>query len=187
MEIRTFFTLSILMLVMNLGAQSLQDIRHNELKLNALYLAEGTVEMSYERWVGKRLGIGLSSYVAFRDDGMIFFGDSFPWNFSLIPYMRVYFGKTGYKGFFLEGNFMLGSNTRVRDEKGSGNAIAWDLGAGMAYGAKWVFGKHWGIEAYVGIGLTTNLYDTPQLENLWTWISDEFFYPRCGVSIVKRF
>jgi len=176
--------------MLHVKAQSFPELEKNEVKLNALYLAEGTFEVSYERQIGRVLGLGLSSYITFREYGMQLFGDSYPWNFSITPFLRVYFGKSGFKGFFLEGNVMLGSNTQISNDLVNGTNTGWDLGVGFGYGAKWVFDKNWGFEVYAGMGLiTTNLYDTPpEPEGLFDFGFDwPEVYPRCGISVVKRF
>ena len=187
MAIRTFFMFISIFAILTVKAQSLPDLSKNEFKLNGLYLVEGTLELSYERWVGRRLGIGLSSYISLRGDGMKLFGESLPWNFSITPFLRIYIGGSGYKGFFIEGNLMLGSNTEVLEDIGDGNNTAWDLGGGMAYGAKWVFGRNWGVEAYAGLGVTTNLYEDPKPQYFFDWTTGELVYPRCGISVIKRF
>lgn len=160
----------------------------NELKLNALYLVEGTFEITYERLVSERAGVGISTYVVLREGGMKFFGDDLPWNFSLTPFARIYFGNPRAKGFFIEGNLMLGADSQALPDTGYREETAWGVGAGMAYGAKWHLPRSWVIEAYVGIGFT-NLWDTPDegggLFGDWDW--DWFFYPRFGATIGKRF
>ena len=170
-------------------AQEAKDpgMTRNELKLNAFYLAEGTVELSYERLVAERAGVGISTYVVLREGGMKFIGDELPWNFSITPFARLYLGKPRAKGFFFEGNLMLGADHQALPDTGYREETTWGIGAGLAYGAKWLLRHSWVVEAYVGLGLT-NLWDTPDEGGLfgdWEW--DWFFYPRFGFTIGKRF
>lgn len=158
----------------------------NELRANLLYLIEGTAEITYERLAEERLGLGASTYVVLRKGGMKFFGDSYPWNFSIHPFARFYFGKPRGKGFFLEGNLMLGADTQALPDTGYRGNTEWGFGLGMAYGGKWVLGNNWVAEVYVGFGYT-DLWDTPDEGYLFDDLFDNWVYPRFGINIGKRF
>lgn len=165
---------------------SATEENNNELKLNLLYLVEGTAEVTYERLVGERLGFGLSSYAVLKEGGMKFFGERYPWNFSMHPFARLYFGKSAGRGFFLEANLMVGADTQALAETGYREDTEWGFGFGMAYGGKWVFGRNWLAEVCIGVGYT-DLWDTPDEGTLFDDLFDFWVYPRFGLTIGKRF
>ena len=51
---------------------------------------------------------------------------------------------------FLGTNFGILKNNRVQ---------GWAVGAGIAYGYAWVLGKHWNLEAEIGVGYVYTRYD----------------------------
>ncbi len=51
---------------------------------------------------------------------------------------------------------MLGSNlTKIADARYQG----WFLGAGVAYGYAWMLGRHWNLEAEIGVGYAYTRFD----------------------------
>lgn len=51
---------------------------------------------------------------------------------------------------------MLGTDARkLKDTRYQG----WFTGAGIAYGYAWVLGRHWNLEAEIGIGYSYTRYD----------------------------
>ena len=48
----------------------------------------------------------------------------------------------------------------------------WGVGAGIAYGYAWVLGKHWNLEAEIGIGYIYTRYDTYQCNECGRRISE---------------
>ena len=186
MKVTVLFSMLLLMPAMKAQVDADPIHKNNELKFNLLSLIEGTAEVTYERFQGERIGLGLSSYVVFRSGGMIFFGERYPWNFSILPFARVYFGKPRAKGFFLEGNLMIGADLQALPDTGYREQTDWGFGFGMAYGGKWALGNNWMAEVYVGAGYT-NLWDTPEDGGLFGNLFDFWFYPRWGITLAKRF
>lgn len=73
-----------------------------------------------------------------------------------------FFGLHGIGGQFNFGNLnfggynFLGTNLKqLEDHRLQG----WMAGAGLAYGYSWILGKHWNIEAELGIGWIFSKYD----------------------------
>ena len=186
MKASFFFLLVLLMPGLRAQVNSTAVSGKNEFKLNLLYLIEGTAEVTYEHLAGERLGLGVSSYAVLRKGGMKFFGDTHPWNFSIHPFGRLYFGKPRGKGFFLEANLMIGADTQALADTGYRENTEWGFGFGMAYGGKWVLGNNWIAEVYVGVGYT-NLWDIPDEASLFGDLFDLWVYPRFGVTLGKRF
>ena len=72
------------------------------------------------------------------------------------------FGNINFGGY----NF-LGTNLKaLKDHRFQG----WMAGAGLAYGYSWILGKHWNLEAEIGIGWVYTRYD-------------EFLCGNCGKKI----
>ena len=46
----------------------------------------------------------------------------------------------------------------------------WFAGAGIAYGYAWMLGKHWNLEAEIGVGYAYTRYD-------------KYMCPRCGSKV----
>ena len=46
----------------------------------------------------------------------------------------------------------------------------WFVGAGVGYGYAWMLGKHWNLEAEIGVGVAYTAYE-------------KFFCPKCGEKI----
>lgn len=64
-------------------------------------------------------------------------------------------GQYNIGGFDGKINF-LGTDTRkLKDTRYQG----WFIGAGVSYGYAWILGKHWNLEAEIGIGYSYTRYD----------------------------
>ncbi|HBK28884.1 MAG TPA: DUF3575 domain-containing protein [Parabacteroides sp.] len=125
------------------------------LKTNALYWPTATPNVGMEvRWASKwtmEAEIGLNPFASKKDDGS--FARSTK-HFRLHPEIRYWFTESFYKHFIgLHVPFLIYNVSDVRwlgteDERHQG----WGTGAGLSYGYSWVLGKHWNLEASIGVG-----------------------------------
>ncbi len=135
----------------------------NEIKLHALYLVAGAIEIEYEHLRNTKTAFGIALTVPYRnldEEGI---------DYLVTPYYRRYFGKKNdASGFFIEAFGMYVS--------GNGN---YDIVLGPSIGGKFVFRKNYLAELNFGLGaiLTTNN------------VSDFYLpiFPRLGIKIGKRF
>jgi len=171
-------------LTCSIYAQSTDSVKHsavqqsigtkkNELKINLLYGVLGIAEITYERIIAEDQAIGASLLVGFDED--------INYNFSFLPYYRMYFGKKPAAGFFIEGNAGL-LNYQDNSYHYNGDAGYFDVahenkmsfGAGVAVGGKFLNKNGLFGEVYTGIGrLFASRY--------------EDVYPRAGITLGKRF
>lgn len=76
-------------------------------------------------------------------------------------FMGHFIGVHALGGEFNVGNIDLGFDllgTNFRNFR-SNRYVGWGAGAGIAYGYDWVLGRHWNIEAEVGLGWIYTRYD----------------------------
>lgn len=146
-----------------------QDIA---LKTNALYWATTTPNLGIEmaltpKWTLDLLG-GYNPWT---------FSDNKKWKHWLVqPEVRYWLcEKMGghFLGFHLHGgqynignvdtDFRLfGTDfSKLKDYRFEG----WFVGAGVAYGYAWMLGKHWNLEAEIGLGYSYTRYDQYQCVN----------------------
>lgn len=136
------------------------------IKTNLLYDATLTVNVGAEMAVAPRWSVDLSgNYNGWN------LSDSKRWKHWLVqPEARYWFCEP-FGGHFvglhlLGGQYnighvdlpfsFLGTHFRkLKDERYQG----WFGGVGIAYGYSWILGKHWNIEAEIGIGWTHTRYD----------------------------
>ncbi len=158
------------------------DIKKNEVKINLAYIIWGYAEISYERLFPKpNISVGTSIGKSFLANTDL--------DYSVLPYLRMYFGKKEGAGFFLEANAVyftedafrleLDPSTNVTFAFKEGNEKA--FGVGLAVGAKFFRKKGWHGEIVAGVGRILNDY-----KDLYNTEFDAE-YPRLGVSIGKRF
>ncbi len=78
-------------------------------------------------------------------------------------------GKYNFGGFNGKYNF-LGTNARkMKDYYYEG----WFIGAGVAYGYAWMLGKHWNLEAEIGVGYSYTKYDAYECEDCHKRVKDD--------------
>lgn len=143
------------------------------LKTNALYWATATPNLGLEFRLARHWSLdveaGLNPFTGKKDDGS--FGKSIK-HFRVHPELRYWFCET-FHGHFL-GLHVPYLIYNVSDIKWLGTENerhqGWGTGAGISYGYSWVLGKHWNIEATLGVGY---LY----LE------SDKYPCANCGTKI----
>ncbi len=136
------------------------------IKTNLLYDATATVNLGAELRVAPRWSIDLSGNLNAWDI------NNHKWKHWLVqPEARYWFcdATAGHflaahllGGMYNVGNVNLGnlkflgtdfSHTKDRRYQG------WGVGAGVGYGYSWILGKHWNIEAELGIGWIYTRFD----------------------------
>lgn len=159
-----------------MGWKISKDIPKNELKLNLGTSIFGLFpEISYERILNSDISAGVSTGVGLDSD-------SYPYNFSIMPYFRWFFGGSSENlqkygaGFFIEVNGAIVSNPdnsyydhstetmRTKNELGAG--------LGLAIGWKYLSSNNWVGEVYFGSGRE---------------FTHDSAYGRVGITIGKRF
>lgn len=135
-------------------------------KTNLLYDATATINLGVEAAFHPKWSFDLSgNYNPFT------FSDGKKWKHWLVqPEVRYWFCEAlgghfvgahllggQYNFGHLDADFtLLGSDFgRLRDQRFQG----WFAGAGIAYGYSWLLGKHWNLEAEIGIGYAYTRYD----------------------------
>ncbi len=125
------------------------------IKTNALYWATATPNLGVEvrlapKWT-LEAEVGLNPFTNKHDDGS--FGKSIK-HFRLHPEVRYWFCESFYGHFLgLHVPYLIYNVSDIKllgteDERHQG----WGTGVGLSYGYSWVVGKHWNIEATVGVG-----------------------------------
>lgn len=167
--------------------KEVKDFTKNEIKLNALYLILGALDVTYERAINDESSIGSSiTFLLDKKEGDINTA------FALSPYYRFYFGKKPVAGFFMEGFSLyqkvnrqstyyiydptLGYSTRTNyDEKVSAFAL------GIGLGGKWYTKRNVMFEINAGIGRNLSISsNVPQTD--YSKITGKF-----GVTVGYRF
>ena len=124
-------------------------------KTNLLYDATATINLGLEialapKWT-LEAEVGLNPFTGKNDDGS--YGKSLK-HFRLHPEVRYWFCEAFYKHFLgLHIPYLIYNISDVKllgteNERHQG----WGTGVGISYGYQWVLGKHWNIEASVGVG-----------------------------------
>lgn len=149
----------------------------NEIKLNLLGVVIGLPELSYERLLNDRTGVGISAAAGIQNDN----GSNHEYKFIITPHYHYYFGKKQANGFFLEANTVIFSDDAAQADDGGvrKDKIYYGLGAGLGY--KQLFGKGFLAELLIGVG--SKLNNKPVKDKG----TDLGLYKRLGLSIGKRF
>ena len=146
---------------------------NNELKFNiGLFLANSTVEGSYEYFLNEDTSIGGTLY--FDSDAMDYNG-----NFGIGPNLRAYFGYMPRSGFFAEafGLYYTGEDKIPDNNLGVRNNDYSTTALGLGLGNKWVTqSEKFSVELSAGIGRNINPED----------FQDTFMF-RAGLAIGFRF
>ncbi len=153
------------------------SFRASEIKINAAYTLAGMPEITYEKILSDETGAGISLAIGTGGD----YGLGY--NFMLIPYYRVYFGrKENASGFFAEANGGVfnykENNYNYNPYPSNTDKNTMGYGIGFAVGKKYLSrsGK-WTGDIYYGIGRNLAV----SLE------SNNPLYFRMGLSIGRRF
>lgn len=132
-------------------ATKLENENFNELKLNALFLILGALEVTYERTLNEESGIGVTLFLPFDND----VSDDVKYYIS--PYYRFYFGEKYAGGFFLEGFGMLNSTNRDINLFGGADDFRTDFALGIGLGGKWLTKS--GFIGEINFGIGRNLFN----------------------------
>ena len=164
------------------------------LKTNALYWATATPNLGVEfrlapRW-SLEAEVGLNPFTGKEDDGS--YGKSIK-HFRVHQELRYWLCETFYGHFlgvhvpYLIYNVSDISWLGTADERHQG----WGAGVGVSYGYNWVVGKHWNIEATIGVGYLYLESDKYPCENCGTRIENtrkHYFGPtQAAVSAIYLF
>lgn len=166
-----------LLLVFTAISANAQDPK-NEAKLNLLGLAIGLPDISYERLLNDKMGVGLSLGMGFKNGSH--YQNQF--RYVVLPHYRYYLGSKYASGFFLEAHAsVISAKKDLKDEfKDEGKFQAY-YGLGAALGVKLYNKKRFLAEGYAGLGQQLNVdKDKMRYRSL-------HLYPRIGLSIGKRF
>ncbi len=161
---KTKLTIAVILLLLVLPFRS--DAQDVALKTNLLYDATLTVNIGGEIAVAPRWSIDLSG----NFNGWTF-NDARRWKHWLVqPELRYWLCSTIGGHFFgvhaLGGQYNVGhihNSIKFLGTDFSGltdhRYQGWAAGAGLAYGYSWMLGKHWNIEAEIGIGYVYTKFD----------------------------
>ena len=125
------------------------------LKTNALYWATTTPNLGLEFRLAKKwtleAEVGLNPFDGKEEDGS--YGKSIK-HFRLHPELRYWFCESFYGHFLgLHVPYLIYNISDI-DILGTENERhqGWGTGVGLSYGYNWVLGKHWNLEATIGVG-----------------------------------
>ena len=164
------------------------------LKTNAVYWATATPNLGAEirlapKWT-LEAEVGLNPFRGTNDDGS--FGRSLK-HFRLHPELRYWFCEAFYKHFLgLHIPYIIYNVSDVKllgteNERHQG----WGTGVGISYGYQWVLGKHWNIEASVGVGylyLDSEVYPCANCGTKIRDVKKHYFGPtQAAISAVYLF
>ena len=168
------------------------------LKSNLLYDATTTINLGFETALAEKWTFDLSgNWNPFQ------FEDNMKWKHWLIqPEFRYWTGRT-FGGHFLAAH-LLGGQSNFGNIDGLPNFLGSDLsqladhryegwyaGAGVGYGYAWMLGKHWNLEAEIGVGAAyTNFekYECPKCGKL-VGTDDHIYYglTKLAINLVYLF
>ena len=160
---KTFIILIVTLLISsNMFSQedkgsNLENNNFNELKLNALFLILGALEVTYERTLNEESGIGVSVFLPIDND----VSDDIKYYIS--PYYRFYFGGKYASGFFLEGFGMLNSTNRDLNFFGGEDDFRTDFALGIGLGGKWLTKS--GFIGEINFGIGRNLFNNDNADS----------------------
>ena len=149
----------------------LENENFNELKLNALFLILGALEVTYERTLNEESGIGLTVFLPLDND----VSDEIKYYIS--PYYRFYFGNKYASGFFLEGFGMINSTNRDFNFFESEDDFRTDFALGIGLGGKWITNS--GFIGEINFGVGRNLFNNNN--------TDYEIIAKGGISLGYRF
>lgn len=153
----------------------------NEIKFNIASTLWAYPELSYERILSREIGLGLSGAFSLESESKL--------QYQATPYCRMYFGRyRPASGFFIEANvsvagqkgwdytyydYSLHSGYQEVENK---PVFRTNFGVGVAMGFKFLTWNGFTGEVYGGLG---RIFANNDIFN--------DVYPRCGVTLGKRF
>ena len=168
------------------------------LKSNLLYDATTTINLGFETALAEKWTFDLSgNWNPFQ------FEDNMKWKHWLIqPEFRYWtcrkFGGHFFAAHLLGGQYNFGNIDGLPNFLGSDlSQLAdhryegWYAGAGVGYGYAWMLGKHWNLEAEIGVGAAyTNFekYECPKCGKL-VGTDDQIYYglTKLAINLVYLF
>lgn len=168
------------------------------LKSNLLYDATTTINLGFETALAEKWTFDLSgNWNPFQ------FEDNMKWKHWLIqPEFRYWtcrkFGGHFFAAHLLGGQYIFGNLDGLPNFLGSDlSQLAdhryegWYAGAGVGYGYAWMLGKHWNLEAEIGVGAAyTNFekYECPKCGKL-VGTDDHIYYglTKLAINLVYLF
>ena len=135
------------------------------LKTNVLYDAAATINLGLEVGLAPRWSLDLSGnfndwesygqlwkHWMFQPEARYWFCDQFAGHFLGFHAITGQYniGRLKHPVDFFGSTF-----SKLKDHRAQG----WAFGAGIAYGYTWVLGKHWNLEAELGVGWIHTWYD----------------------------
>ena len=159
----------ILSLIMVLCATALYNSLHAQewaIKSNLLYDATASINLGVEKSLSERWTIELAG-----NWNPFTFKENKKWKHYLIqPEVRYYtcrkFGGHFFAAHLWGGQYNAGNIAGLPDILGTrfSNLAnyryeGWFAGAGVGYGYAWMLGKHWNLEAELGVGYAYTQYD----------------------------
>ena len=155
--------------------KSENDTKKNEFKVNLASFIAGFPELTFERALSEEGSFGVSLGFSLGNNANDEEDNSY--NFSLIPYYRVYFGDAPNTGFFVEGNVTLYSQKYT-----DGDFFTNEKEGGVGFGLGFNVGKKYktknGWVAEFSFGLSRTLINSEKIN---------LIYPRGGIIIGKIF
>ena len=168
------FSLLLVFIAISANAQEAK----NEAKVNLLGLAIGLPDLSYERQLNDKMGVGLSLGMGFKNGKH--YHDQY--RCVVLPHFRYYFGSKYASGFFLEAHVsVISAKKDLKDEFKDEQKFEPYFGLGAALGVKLFNKKGFLAEGYAGLGQQLNV-DKDKMR-----YRSNHLYPRIGISIGKRF
>jgi hypothetical protein len=155
--------------------KSENEVAKNEFKINLASFIAGFPEITFERMISEESAFGVS--VGFSLGNNANNEDNNLYNFSLIPYYRVYFGEKPNEGFFVDGNVTLYSQKFT-----NGDFFTNEKEGGVGFGLGFNVGKKYktknGWVAEFSVGLSRTLINADKIN---------LIYPRGGIIVGKIF
>ena len=150
----------------------------NEAKVNLLGLIIGLPDITYERLLNDKMGIGLTLGMGFKN-GKHYQDD---YRYVVLPYYRYYPGNKHASGFFLEAHAsVISAKKDLKEELKGQEKFESYYGLGAAIGVKLFNKKGFLAEGYAGMGQQFNV-DKESMRH-----KSHHLYPRIGLSLGKRF
>ena len=160
-----FFTKLTLIAILATAFSTSVNAQSAGIKTNLLYDATGTVNLGVEAGLAPKWSLDLSgNFNGWTDKNQI-------WKHWLFQPEARYWFCDRFAGHFLGfhamgGQFNVGRLKHTADFLGTpfhilkqNRAQGWAVGAGIAYGYTWILGKHWNLEAEIGVGWMHTWYD----------------------------
>lgn len=168
------------------GVAQAQDVA---LKTNLLYDATATANLGIEIGLSPRWSLDLSGNLNAWD-----FSHNRKWKHWLAqPEIRRWFCSR-FSGHFLAlhahvGQYNVGNLDNSIDFLGTDLSMlsdnryeGWFVGAGIAYGYDWILGKHWNLEAEIGIGYAYTWFDRYDTPKCFTLIESDLDHHYIGLT-----